>query len=186
MCEKLDEFLEQGITVPVEEPMDWVSSLTYSWKANGKLRVCLDPGDVKAINGHHYKIPTIEEISHQLAGSKMFTKVDGTSSYLYIVLDYASSLLTMFNTPWGRCRFIHLPWGLTCARDIFQWMMDQILECHEGAIAGCQLDFVKKKVFLKGLIFKKKGFCNKKKGFPCQMDSFLIPAKGFFTSCILK
>ena len=51
---------------------------------------------------------------------------------------------------------------------------------------GCQLDFVKKKVFLKGLIFKKKGFCNKKKGFPCQMDSFLIPAKGFFTSCILK
>ena len=54
------------------------------------------------------------------------------------------------------------------------------------SIPGCQLDFVKKKVFLKGLIFKKKGFCNKKKGFPCQMDSFLIPAKGFFTSCILK
>ena len=53
-------------------------------------------------------------------------------------------------------------------------------------LPGCQLDFVKKKVFLKGLIFKKKGFCNKKKGFPCQMDSFLIPAKGFFTSCILK
>ena len=52
--------------------------------------------------------------------------------------------------------------------------------------SGCQLDFVKKKVFLKGLIFKKKGFCNKKKGFLCQMDSFLIPAKGFFTSCILK
>ena len=53
-------------------------------------------------------------------------------------------------------------------------------------MSGCQLDFVKKKVFLKGLIFKKKGFCNKKKGFPCQMDSFLIPAKGFFTSCMLK
>ena len=56
----------------------------------------------------------------------------------------------------------------------------------QWTIPGCQLDFVKKKVFLKGLIFKKKGFCNKKKGFPCQMDSFLIPAKGFFTSCILK
>ena len=35
--ERLDEFLEQGIITPVEEPMDWVSSLTYSWKANGKL-----------------------------------------------------------------------------------------------------------------------------------------------------
>ena len=40
--EKLDDFMEQGIIVPVEEPTDWVSSLAYSWKANGKLRVCLD------------------------------------------------------------------------------------------------------------------------------------------------
>ena len=31
--EKLDEFINQGITVPVEEPTDWVSSLSYSWKA---------------------------------------------------------------------------------------------------------------------------------------------------------
>ena len=97
--EKLDEFLEQGIIVPVEEPTDWVSSLAYSWKANGKLRVCPDPRDVnKAIKRDHYKIPTIEKITHQLAGSK-FTKVDGTSSYLCIVLDYELSLLTMFNTP---------------------------------------------------------------------------------------
>ena len=93
--EKLDEFLEQGIIVPVEEPMDWVSSLAYSWKTNGKLRVCLDQKDVnKAIRRDHYKI---EEITHQLAGSKKFTKVDGTLSYLCIVLDYASSLLTTFN-----------------------------------------------------------------------------------------
>ena len=128
-------FLEQGIIVPVEEPTDWVPSLAYSWKANGKLRVCLDPRDVnKAIKRDHYKMPTIEEITHQLAGSKKFTKVDGTSSYLCVVLNYESSLLTMFNAPWGRYRFVHLPCGLTCAQDIFQWMMDQILECCEGAI----------------------------------------------------
>ena len=133
--EKLDEFLEQGIIVSVEEPTDWVSSLAYSWKANGKLRVCLDPRDVnKAIKRDHYKIPTIEEITHQLAGSKRFTKIDGTSSYFCIVLDYASSLLTTFNTPWGGYRFVHHSWGLTCAQDIFQQMMDQILEHCEGAI----------------------------------------------------
>ena len=133
VCEKLDEFLEQGIIVPVEEPMDWVSSLVYSQKATGKLRVCLDTRDVnKAIKRDHFKMPTIEKITHQLAGSKKFTTVDGTSSYLCI--DYESSLLTMFNTPWGRYRLIHLPWGLTCAQDIFQWMVDQILECCEGAI----------------------------------------------------
>ena len=133
--EKLDEFLEQGIITPVEEPMDWVSSLAYSWKANGKLRVCLDPRDVnKAIKRDHYKTPTIEEITHQLTGSKKFTKVNGTSSYLCIVFDYESSLLTTFNTPWGRYRFVQLPWGLSCAQDIFQRMMDQILERCKGVI----------------------------------------------------
>ena len=104
--EKLDEFLEQGIITPVEEPTDWVSSLACSWKANGKLRVCLDPRDVnKAIKRDHYKTPTVEEITHLLAGSKKFTKVNGTSSYLYIVLDYESSLLTTFNVIFGVCIF---------------------------------------------------------------------------------
>ena len=84
VCEKLDEFLEQGIIVPVEEPTDQVSSLAYLWKANGKIRVCLDPRDVnRAIKRDHYKIPTKEEITHQLARSKKFTKVNGTSSYCH-------------------------------------------------------------------------------------------------------
>ena len=40
---KLDKLLEQEVTVPVTEPMDWVSSLAYSWKADGNLRTCLNP-----------------------------------------------------------------------------------------------------------------------------------------------
>ena len=113
----------------MEEPTDWISSLTYSRKANGKLRTCLDPRDVnKVIKNDHYKTLTVEEITHLLAGSKKFTKVDGTSSYHCIFLDYESSLLTTFNTPLGRYRFICLPWDLSCTQNIFQRMMDQILE----------------------------------------------------------
>ena len=133
--EKLDEFLEQEIIVPVTEPTEWVFSLAYSWKVNGKLWVCLDPKDLNATICHdHYCTPTLDEITHEFGGSTCFTKLDGTSSYLCIVLDYESSLLTMFNTPWGHYRFVCLPWGLTCTQDIFQWMMDQILECCKGVI----------------------------------------------------
>ena len=125
--EKVDEFMEQGIIIPVEEPMDWVSSLAYSWKANGKLRVCLDPRDVnKAIKRDHYKTSTVEEITHLLAGSKKFTKFDGTSSYLCIVLDYESSLLTTFNTPWGSGTLnssYASPGAYHVPRILFQWMM---------------------------------------------------------------
>ena len=48
--EKLDEFIDQGIIVPVEEPTDWVSSLAHTWKGNGKLWVCLNPKDLNAVN----------------------------------------------------------------------------------------------------------------------------------------
>ena len=140
--EKLDEFLEQEIIVPVTEPTDWVSSLTYSLKANGKLQVCLDPKDLNATFHHdHYHTPTLDEITHELGGSTHFMKLDGTSSYLCVVLDYKSSLLMMFNTPWGHYRFVCLPWGLTCAQDIFQQMMNQILECCEG-VSGIADDVV--------------------------------------------
>ena len=72
--EKLDEFLEQEIIVPVTEPTDRVSSLTYSWKANGKLWVCLDPKDLNAtIYLDHYHTPTLDEITHKLGGSTCFT-----------------------------------------------------------------------------------------------------------------
>ena len=134
-CE-LDEFKNQGTIVAVEESTDWVSSLTNSWKANGKLSVCLDPKDHNtAIRCDHYKTPTIEEIIHELAGSTCFTKLDGASSYLCIVLDYEFSLLITFNIPWCRFRFVYLPWGPTCAQDIFQWMMDQILTCWDRVIS---------------------------------------------------
>ena len=76
--EKLDEFLEQENTVPVTEPTDWVSSLAYSWKANGKLQVCLDPKDLKAAICHdHYFTPTMDKITHELGSSTHFTKLDG-------------------------------------------------------------------------------------------------------------
>ena len=58
--------------------------------------------------------------------------MDGSSSYYCIVLDYESSLLTTFNTHRGRFHFVRLPFGLACAQDIFQRMMDQILDrCEE-------------------------------------------------------
>ena len=76
----------------------------------------------------------LEEITDELAGSTNFTKVNGSSSYYCIFLDYESSLLTTFNTHRGRFCFVYLPFILACAQDIFQRMMNQILDCCEGVI----------------------------------------------------
>ena len=146
---KLDKLLEQEVIVPVTEPTDWVSSLAYSWKADGDLRTCLNPTRTclnpthlnKAIRQDHYRTPTLEEITHELAGSTKFTKVDGSSSYYCIVLNYESSLLTTFNTYRGRFCFVCLPFRLACTQDIFQSLMDQILD-HCEVVIGIADDII--------------------------------------------
>ena len=115
--------------------MDWVSSITYVQKANGELCLCLDPGDLnEAIHQDHHKMPTVEEVTYEFAHSCFFTKLDAHHGYWPIVLDQESSLLTTFNSPFGRYCFLQLPFGLVCSQDIFQKKMDQILEECQGCI----------------------------------------------------
>ena len=52
--------------------------------------------------------------------------------YWHIVLDLANSLLTMFNTPWGKFRWLRLPFGLKIASDVFQERLDRMLRLLEG------------------------------------------------------
>ena len=122
---KLDGFLKWEIIVPVTTPSDWVSPLTYTWKANVKTK------DIIAdIHHDHFHTPTMEEITYKLASSTQCTIHYGTSSYLCFVLYYKTSLLTPFNTPWGHCRFVFFPWGLASTQDIFQRKVDQIQGCY--------------------------------------------------------
>ena len=95
----LDKLLEQKVIIPVTQPTDWISSLAYLWKADGNLRTCLKPAHLnKVIIQHHYITLILEEITHELACTTKFTKVDGSSSYYCIVLKYKSSLLITFHT----------------------------------------------------------------------------------------
>ena len=118
-----------GVITCVDQPMDWVSSITYIQEASGELHLCFDPHDLsEAIHCDHHKTPTAEEVAHEFAHSHYFTKLDVHHGYWSIVLDQESSLLTTFNSPFGRYHFLHLPFGIVCSQDIFQKKMDQILE----------------------------------------------------------
>ena len=44
----------------------------------------------------------------------------------------ASSLLTTFNTPWGKFRWLRLPFGLKIASDVFHERLDGVLRLLEG------------------------------------------------------
>ncbi|XP_014663439.1 PREDICTED: uncharacterized protein K02A2.6-like [Priapulus caudatus] len=130
---ELDGMVKSGVITKVTEPTDWVSSLAYSRKSNGKLRVCLDPKDLnEAIKRPHYKTPTLEEITHKFAGATTFSKLDARHGYWSIELDSELSCLTTFNNPFGRFCFQRLPFGLNVSQDEFQECMDNILEQCPG------------------------------------------------------
>ena len=124
-----------GVITHIDQPTNWVSLITYIQKANGELCLCLDPHDLnRAICCNHHKTPTVEEVAHKFANSHYFTKFDACHGYWSIVLDEESSLLTTFNSPFGRYWFLCLPFGLVCLQDIFQKKMDQFLEECPGCI----------------------------------------------------
>ena len=125
----LDDMVKNRMIRKIDEPTDWVNSLSYSRNQNGKLRICLDPIDLnKAIKICNHHTPTLEKIRHQFAGSQLFSKLDAKNGYWYVKLDAESHLLTTFILPFGRFCFQRMPFGLVMSQDVFQQRMDQILK----------------------------------------------------------
>ena len=53
-----------------------------------------------------------------------------------VELDNESSLLTTFNTPWGKYKWLRLPFGLKVSADAFQERLNVVLKEVKG-ITGC-------------------------------------------------
>ena len=131
--EELARLENANVIKRVEEPTDWVSSLVVTEKSNGKLRVCIDPQQLnKALRRSHYPLPIIEDILPELADVKVFSKADLKDGFLQIQLDNESSTLTSFQTPWGRYRYLRMPFVISPAPECFQRKLDQNLEGLEG------------------------------------------------------
>ena len=106
--------VDNGIIAPVTEPTKWVSSLTYPRKSDDTIHPCLD------------KAPTLEEISHKLSSTTVFSKLDAKDGFWSIHLDTPLSYLTTFNTHKGHYHYLHIPFELKMSQDVFQMHMDQI------------------------------------------------------------
>ena len=134
---ELERMEKLDVICKVTEPTEWVNSLVIVEKPEtGKIRVCLDPKDLnKAILRPHYPPRALEDVLPKLAGAQYFTKLDARSGYWTIKLSNDSSLLTTFNTPFGRYRYLRLPFGLKSSQDEFQRRVDECFEGLDGVIA---------------------------------------------------
>jgi len=130
--DKIDDLVKQQIIAPVTEPTPWISSIVTVLKPD-KLRICLDPRDLnQAINRSKYQTPTIDEILPDLSNAKVFTVLDAKDGFHQVKLSEESSKLTCFWTPFGRFRYLRMPFGIKSAPEEWQRRMDEIFQDLPG------------------------------------------------------
>ena len=80
-----------------------------------------------------YQIPFIDDLLPDLTDAPVFTKVDlASAAFWYLELDCELSMLTTFATPYGRYRWLRLPFYLSVSSEIFQQRLHQELQGLPG------------------------------------------------------
>ena len=130
---ELQRLEDKGVIKKITEPTDWVSGLVVTQKANENVRVCNDAQQLnKALKRSHYPLAVIEDVLPDLSDANVFSKADLKDGFLHIELDEESSKLTTFQSPWGRYRWLRLPFGVSPAPEYFQMKFHQNLEGLKG------------------------------------------------------
>ena len=133
--EKLDKMEEWKVITKEDEPTEWVSRMAVGIKESGDLRLCLDPQALnKALKREYHPTITLDDVLHELEGAVVLSKFDTDNGYWHCVLDEESSKLTTFLTPFGRYRYVRLPFGLCVSSEIFQKKLQAALEGLENTI----------------------------------------------------
>ncbi|KAK3756012.1 hypothetical protein QZH41_003623 [Actinostola sp. cb2023] len=132
--DKLDDLETKGIIAKVSEPTEWISSMVVVTTPK-KIRICLDPLDLnKAIQRPKYQMPTLEEVLPRITNAKVFSTLDAKDGFYQIKLDEQSSRKTTFWTPFGRYRYLRMPFGLNLAPEEFERKLHEHLYDLPGII----------------------------------------------------
>ena len=73
-------------------------------------------------------LPKIDEMYAKLKGAKVFSTIDLRSGYHHIALGKCSRAKTAFVTPFGKYKFLMVPFGLAQAPAYFQLLMNKVLK----------------------------------------------------------
>lgn len=130
---KVKELIDMDIIEPVEGPTPWVNPVVVVPKSNNDIRLCVDMRRAnEAIQRERHPIPTVEEITQDLSGSKIFSKLDLKWGYHQIVLTQDSRGITTFATHCGLYRYKRLLFGVCSASEQYQHEIQTALAGIEG------------------------------------------------------
>lgn len=112
----------------------WISNLVPARKKDGSVRVCINLSAAnKALIIDKYPLPTMEEMTSQLAGNMVFTKIDLLWGYTQLELCPSARYLTAFVCHLGVYQWCRLPFGMASGPSAYHKVIREILE----GLPGC-------------------------------------------------
>ncbi|WVZ75481.1 hypothetical protein U9M48_023527, partial [Paspalum notatum var. saurae] len=118
--------LDKGFIRPSSSPWG-CPALFVEKKDQGGKRLCVDYWPLNAVTiKNKYPLPHIDILFDQLAGAKVFSKIDLRSGYYQIKVREEDIPKTAFSTRYGLYEYLVMSFGLTNAPAFFTYMMNSV------------------------------------------------------------
>ena len=126
---ELERMVEMGVIAPVHRATDWCAPMVVvPKKGSKKVRICVDLTKLNEnVKRHYYPIHSIDTTLASLAGASVYTKLDMNHGFWQMKLSKESQHLTTFLSPFGRYRFLKVPFGISSAPELFQKRVNETL-----------------------------------------------------------
>jgi hypothetical protein len=122
---QLQDLLDKGYIHPSASP--WGCPALFMKKKDNSLRLCVDYHPLNAVTiKNKYPLPRIDILLDQLAGAKVFSKIDLRSSYHQIKIRSSDIPKTAFSTRYGLYEYLVMSFGLTNAPAYFMYLMNSV------------------------------------------------------------
>jgi hypothetical protein len=122
---QLNELLDKGYIHPSSSP--WGYPTLFVKKKDQSLRLCVDYRLLNVVTiKNKYPLPRIDILFDQLAGAKVFSKVDLRSGYHQIKIHLEDVPKTAFSTRYGLYEYLVMLFRLTNAPAHFMYLMNSV------------------------------------------------------------
>jgi hypothetical protein len=122
---QLQDLLDQGFIRPSASP--WGCPSLFIKKKDNSLRLCVDYRPLNAVTiKNKYPLPRIDILFDQLAGAKVFSKIDLRSGYHQIKIKPCDIPKTAFSTRYRLYEYLVMSFGLTNAPAYFMYLMNSV------------------------------------------------------------